>query len=371
MKFSCLQENLKAGLSIVNKAVATKGSLPVLSNVLLSAATDGRLKLAATNLETSIVTWIPATVEETGATTVPARLLSEFIGNLSPTSISATLTAQTLELTTPSGKSKFNGMPVEEFPSLPEVSQNLVLEVDPAVFAKAVSEVVFATATDEARPVLNGVLVKTEGQDLVLVGVDGFRLAERRLPLPTEVNFSSVIIPAKTLAEVARLVSGTSGKLAIALQPDGNLAAFTAGDFSVLSRLLEGEFPDYTRIIPTENKTRATFLREDFLKAVRLSNTFAKDANNIIKVALDKEASQITLSATASEIGENSSYFAATITGDSLEASFNGKFLLDLLNNTGSEKITIEASGPLSPSLWRLDDRSDYLHLIMPVRVNG
>lgn len=371
MKFSCLQENLKNGLSIVNKAVATKGSLPVLSNVLISTEEDGRLKLAATNLETSIVTWIKASVAEAGATTVPARLLSEFIGNLSPCELIASLNNQTLELTTPSGKSKFNGMSVEEFPSLPEVSQNLVLEVDPAVFAKAVSEVVFATATDESRPVLNGVLVKTEGQDLVLVGVDGFRLAERRLPLPVEANFASVIIPAKTLGEVARLVSGADGKLKIALQPDGNLASFTANSFSVLSRLLEGEFPDYTRIIPTENKTRAIFLREDFLKAVRLSNTFAKDANNIIKMALDVAASQVTLSATASEIGENSSYFAATISGEPVEASFNGKFLLDLLNNTSSEKITIEASGPLSPSLWRLDERNDYLHLIMPVRVNG
>jgi len=245
------------------------------------------------------------------------------------------------------------------------------LEVDPAAFAKAVSEVVFTAAADESRPVLSGVLLKTSGKDLVLVGVDGFRLAERRLPLSEELELLGVLVPSKTLSEVARLVSGSASRLKIAIQPEGNLASFTSDNFSILSRLLEGEFPDYGRIIPVESKTKASFSKDDFLKAVRLSNTFSKDANNIIKVIVNSADSQITLTATASEIGESVSHLPAQITGEDLEASFNGKFLLDLLNNTASEKLALEASGPLSPGLWRLDDRADYLHLVMPVRVTG
>jgi DNA polymerase-3 subunit beta len=371
MKFTCLQENLKDGLSIVSKAVATRGSLPVLSNVLLATEEGGRLKLAATNLETSIITWVKANVEKPGAITVPARLLQEFVGNLPATEITVELQDQNLLINAPSGKSKFNGMPQDEFPSLPKVAENLVLEVDPAAFAKAVSEVVFTAAADESRPVLSGVLLKTSGKDLVLVGVDGFRLAERRLPLSEELELLGVLVPSKTLSEVARLVSGSASRLKIAIQPEGNLASFTSDNFSILSRLLEGEFPDYGRIIPVESKTKASFSKDDFLKAVRLSNTFSKDANNIIKVIVNSADSQITLTATASEIGESVSHLPAQITGEDLEASFNGKFLLDLLNNTASEKLALEASGPLSPGLWRLDDRADYLHLVMPVRVTG
>ena len=371
MKFTCLQENLKDGLSIVGKAVATKGSLPVLSHVLIATEGEDCLRLAATNLETSIVTYIKASVEEAGAITVPARLLQEFVSNLPPTELKVELTKEVLHISTTSGKSKFNGLNVDEFPALPEVTGTLTFEVDPKLFAKAVSEVAFTAATDESRPVLGGVLLKTDGRDLVLVGVDGFRLAERRLPLSEEIALPSVIVPARTLAEVARLVSGSQSTLKISIQPEGNLAAFTSPEFSIFSRLLEGEFPDYQRIIPLETKTRAQFNKEDFQKAVRLSHIFAKDASNIIKMALDSESNEVTLSAAASEVGENSTHFPAEITGDSLEVSFNGKFLLDLLNNLDCEKLALETAGSLSPGLWKLDDRTDYLHLVMPVRVTG
>jgi len=371
MKFSCLQENLKDGLGIVSKAVATKGSLPVLSHVLLVTEDDGRVRLAATNLETSIVTWIKAQVDIPGGITVPARLLQEFINNLPPTELTANLENQVLHLSTPSGKSKFNGLTRDEFPSLPELQGSSSLTIDPKIFAKAVSEVAFAASIDETRPVLNGVMLSTDGTDLVLVGIDGFRLAESRLPLPSSIAIESVIIPAKTLWEVARLVSALTTPVKISIQKEGNLVAFEAENFLILSRLLEGEFPDYKRIIPSETKTRSVFNREDFLKAVRLSSIFAKDSSNIIKMLLDTGTSELVLSATTAEIGENVTRVPAEISGESLDIAFNGKYLLDLLNNTVSEKLVLQTMGSLNPGLWHLDDRSDYLHLIMPVRVTG
>ncbi|MCX6783855.1 MAG: DNA polymerase III subunit beta [candidate division WWE3 bacterium] len=369
MKFTCLQENLREGLSTVSKAVATKGSLPVLSHVLITTEDNGRLKLSATNLETSIITWIPATITEAGAISVPARLISEVVSNLPATEIEAFLEKEIFYLKTAAGKSKFNGLSAEEFPSLPAVPADLSLTIDPKAFAKAVSEVVFAASSDDARPILGGILLKAEGNDLVLVGVDGFRLAERRLSLPEPITLEPVVISAKALLEVARLVGSGTSPLSISIEREGNLAAFSGENFLIITRLLEGEFPDYLRIIPKDFKTKSTFSKEEFLKAARLSSIFARDASNIIKVQLDGSKSQITLSAITAEVGESTVAIPATISGDDLIISFNGKYLLDLMNNTSGDNIILETTGALAPGLWRLDDRVDYLHLIMPVKV--
>jgi DNA polymerase-3 subunit beta len=213
------------------------------------------------------------------------------------------------------------------------------------------------------------VLLKIVGNELFLVGVDGFRLSERRLLLEQPFDMPMVVIPSKTLAEIARLVGGSEEKLTLSIAPDKNLAVFKSGSkFTIFARLLEGEFPDYARIIPSDSKGRLIVDKTELINAVRLSNLFARDISNILKVTLDPATSTLTLAAATAEVGESTHTIPAEITGEGLQISFNGKYLLDLLNNVDGEKLTLETSGPLSPGLWRVVDRPDFLHLIMPVK---
>jgi len=369
MKFSVLQENLAKGLAIVGKAVATKGSLPVLANVLL-ATEEGRLKLAATNLETGITTWVGAKVEEEGAITIPARILAEFVGNLPPTQITGQVKNGILSIETEEARSSFNGVDAAEFPTLPIFPEESKLTFDPRSLGEAISEVAFAAASDEGRPILTGVLLKVEGQEATLVGVDGFRLSERKLALPVAVEKGfAVVIPARTLQEIVRLLSAEEEQLQVALVPNGNQVLFRGASVLISSQLLEGEFPDYQKIIPTEHSTQAQLKRSDWQKAVRLASVFAKDSASIIKLAFRPEENQVVLKAALAEVGEGQSLVAAAIEGEGLEMAFNSRYLTDILTNLADEELIFNTSGPLAPGLIKPLGRDNFLHIIMPVRV--
>lgn len=374
MKFDCLSENLAQGLSIVSKAVSAKGSLPVLSHVLLKTD-EGRVLLGATDLEMGIVTWVGAKVEREGGVTVPARLLSELVSGLPPGKIEVSVDkGQTLRLTAPQAKSRLNGLDAGEFPPLPSSTGKRILNLSPSDFLKAVSQTSFAAARDESRPVLTGILVKGSGRQLCLVGVDGFRLAEKKLPLPQTLEEAvSLVVPAPTLMEVARLGSrraeGEEG-IATTILPEQNQVLFDLGDIRVASRLLEGQFPDYEKIIPASFSSRAKLSTEEFLKAVRLASIFARDSARIVKLKLESE-SPLTVSAATSEVGESVSQVEAVVEGDPLEIAFNSKYLTDVLSNLGSEEVVFEAGGPLNPGTIKPADADDYLCVVMPVRTTS
>lgn len=373
MKFSCLSENLAKGLSVVSKAVSSKGSLPVLSHVLLKTE-DGKIKLAATDLETGIVTWVGAKVEEEGAISVPARLLSELVVNLPPGKIEINTEKQILTLNAPNATSRLNGLAAEEFPPLPEMPEapsvegKRIFSLEPKDFLVAVSQVVFAAASDESRPILTGVLVKGSGKNLSLVGVDGFRLAERKVALTEDlVEDLTMVIPSRTLAEVARLSSHQEEPVRVVLLPEENQILFELEGVRITSRLLEGQFPDYEKIIPPSFSTRAKLLTEEFLKGVRLAAIFARDSASIVRLNLDS-AKPLILSANTAEVGENKTEVEAEIEGEPLEIAFNSRYLTDVLSNLQSEEVVFEASGPLNPGVIKPSESADYLHLIMPVR---
>jgi len=367
MKFSCLSENLAKGLSIVSKAVSSKGSLPVLAHVLLKTE-EGKVKLAATDLETGVVTWIGAKVEEEGAVTVPARLLSELVANLPPGKIEISAEKQRLTLRAPQAKSRLNGLSADEFPPLPEIEGEAAFLLDSKTFPAAVSQVAFASASDESRPILTGVLIKGVGKDLSLVGVDGFRLAERKLALSEDLAKElSMVIPSRTLAEVARLAAHQEEPVRVILLSEENQVLFELQGSRITSRLLEGKFPDYKKIIPPSFTTKAKLLTEDFLKAVRLASIFARDSASIVRIKLEP-SQPLTLSANTSEVGENRTRVEAGVEGEPLEIAFNSKYLIDVLSNLQSEELVFEASGPLNPGVLKPFGSSNYLHLIMPVR---
>jgi len=365
-----LQENLNKGLSAVSKAIAQRGSLPVLSNVLLEAK-KGRVKLSATNLETSITTWVGAKVEKGGSITIPARVLSEFIANLPASQIDCSVSGLTLTVKAENAFSKFNGLDASEFPSLPSEISKKSLQINPTDFNNAVSEVYFSAAADDSRPILTGVLLKTEGSLLTLVGVDGFRLSERKMELPKKVDEDfTAVVSARTLMEAAKLFSHDEDDVQIELNKEANLVIFKGSDILVSSRLLEGEYPDYQKIIPSSGSSKLVVGKDDLINAVRLAGVFAKDGANIIKLNMNPSTPEIILSSEASEIGENETKVSADKgNGEELITSFNGRYLTDLLSNTSSKKVSLETSGSLNPALFRIDNRSDYLHIIMPVRV--
>ena len=368
MKFEVLQENLARALQTALRGVSSKPALPVLSNLLL-ATDQGRLKLVATDLERGVIVWTGAKISQEGELAVPARILAEFVGNLSPGSVTGSVDGSTLVLEGEGAQSRLNGVAASEFPAVFEGNPKPLLELDPAEFAAAVSEVVFAAAADESRPVLSGALLRLEGETLTLAGVDGFRLSERKLKLSEAVKEKiSWVVPGKILAEVARLASGSQKPVALAHLPKQNLLVFRLPDVLISARLLEGEFPDYRRIIPETFSTKAVFAAEDFAQAVRLASVFARDFSNVVKLRIDPSTERVFVSAEATEIGTGEKSLPAEIEGESLEIAFNGKYLLDLLSNLKAERMSFASEGSLNPGVLQVAGRDDFIHVVMPVR---
>ena len=368
MKFSCLQENLEKGLQTVSKAVPVKGSLPILTNILFSTE-DGKLKLSATNLETAITTYVPCSIQEDGAITIPAKLIREFVSNLPPSTINAHLTGHTLHLSSDKTKSKFNGITADEYPELPTFPKDSkAIELDPKVFADAISFVAFASGTDDSRPIFSGVYLKCDGKLLTIACTDGFRLSEKLLELGKKCEPFSAIIPAKTLLEVSRVFASSAEPLLFALNGNENLALFKSEDTTVATRIIDGEYPDYKKIIPQEKTLSADFSTADFIEAVKLTNVFAKEGNNAIKVRFDPSG-VIRIMSLSEEAGEHVSELSGEIDGDMVEIAFSSKYLLDYLNNIKTETITFVTKGNVAPCIFKSGIHPNFIHIIMPMQI--
>lgn len=369
MKFTCLQENLVKGLQIVTKAVPVKGSLPVLSNILLEIE-DGRLKLCATNLETAITTYVPCSVQAQGAITIPSKLLREFVTNLPSGTIEADSDGHSLTLKSNKTKSKLNGISADEFPELPkfpEDSKNII-ELDPKEFSEAVSFVAFASGTDDSRPMFTGVYLNATKGLLTVACTDGFRLSEKVLSLHNQVAEMSVVIPAKTLLEVSKVFATSTEPIKFVLNEGENLSLFKSDDTTIATRVLDGEYPDYKRIVPQETMLKAIFSNEDFVEAVKLTNVFAKEGNNAIKIRFDPEEG-IKITSLAEESGEHQSELTAEIEGPLTEIAFSSKYLIDYLNNIKTPKIVFRTKGNISPCLFEAEEIKGFFHIIMPMQI--
>jgi len=368
MKLTCLQENLAQGLSTVTRIVSTTGSLPVLSNVLLKTD-EGRLKLQATDLETGITTWVGAKIEEEGLLTVPARIFSRLVSNLSPGEIQLETVRQTLHLKTSEVTSEFNGISAEEFPNLPEFIEENAFELDGQKLKQGIGEVSFAAAADEGRPILTGILFLGEGKHLTLVGVDGFRLSEKKLELKKEIPELSVVVPAKTLRELS-LILARSEENPLVLRPEEeNQIMFKVGDVIFSSRLLEGEFPKYQEIIPANFSTKFKANREEFLKGVQLASLFAQGGANIVRLELSPEEGLLSISANTQEIGSNKVEVQGEGEGKDAKIAFNAKYLTDCLQALSCEKVSFEMTESLKPATIRPEGDESFLHVVMPVRI--
>ncbi len=368
MKFACLQENLAKGLGIVARAVPAKSALPILSNVLLSAE-KGRLRFAATSLDTTIVTYVGASVEESGEITVPAKLLKDLVSHLSPSTVDCSLKDDILHIVSGTATAKINGVSAKDYPELPTFPKgDKVLEVSPQDFITGVSLVAFAAAIDTTRPIFSGILMTSDKDTLTLAASDGFRLSEHVSGVVGGGLSVPVIIPAKTLLEVARIFAASEDSIRIALDENNNLVLFECGDTMVATRILDGQFPDYGKIVPRETSLKVSLSATELLEAVRLASVFSTDDSRAIKLVFDA-GGFINLMASTQELGEHTSKFDAVVEGDTLEVIFSSKYLLDFLTNLKSERVLVETAGPTSPCLFRPEEGEGFIHIIMPIQL--
>ena len=375
MKVSCLQENLAKGLSIVGRAVATRSTLPVLSNILI-ATDESRLKLSATNLEIGVNCWIGAKVEQEGATTIPSRLLADFVGSLPADKIDLELITRTQTLNLKSGRYEANikGIDAQEFPLILVPEEDNRVYVDPDLLRQMIDQVAFAAATDESRPVLTGVLAEITTDRLTFAAADGYRLSVSTAALETGPDTPfTVIIPARALQELRRICGDTDEPIEIISAPNRNQIFFHMNDVDLVSQLVEGTFPDYQQIIPASAKTKTTVNTGDLLKAVRMAFIFARDAANIVKLQVvpDGEAGlgRIIVSATSTEYGDNVSELDATIDGVPVEVAFNARYLIDALSVIDSAQVVLETRDASSPGVLKPVGGSDFVHVVMPMHI--
>ena len=375
MKLSCLQENLNRGLSVVGRAVAARTTLPITNNVLL-ATDQSRLKLVATNLEMAISCWIGAKVEEEGRITVPARLLAEFISSLPTDKVDISLfpRTKTLGLKCARFEARISGVDAKDFPPIPKVDESVTAKVEVEALRQGISQVVFAAAIEESRPVLTGVEAEFDGDLLTLAAADGFRLAVYKLPLATPVSQKTeAIIPARTLAELNRLAADQEEAIEITINPNRSQALFRLKNIELVSQLVQGTFPQYAQLIPQSYNTRVVVDVAEFLRATKTASIFARDGSGIVRLMIapgsELAPGKITVSARSEEVGDDVGEIDAIVEGEEVKVAFNGKYLIDVLSVLRESQVALETTNPSSPGVLRPVGVDNYLHVIMPMFV--
>ncbi len=368
MKLSLMQENLARGLQVVTRAVSTRTTLPVLSNVLLRTE-DAGLKLTATNLEIGITCWVPGKVETDGALTVPAKLLTDLVNSMPPETVSLETDGTTgLRIRCGRYSAHLRGIDADEFPAIPLAGERPTTRISQKVLRHALGEVVFAAATDEARPILTGVLTRFMGDRITLAAADNYRIAVKTIDTLNPVEEKSLVVPARAYGELARILSDTDDPVDVVLAPAKNQVLFHADTVDLVTRLVDGQFPNYQQVLPTSHSTRATLDREELLKAVRLSALIASSSANVVKLSLPGEGGTSVAMSAAAEIGENEGEVEAEVEGEQTTVAFNARYLTEALSNMIGERLALEFNGPLSPGVLRPVGDEDYVHVIMPVR---
>ena len=367
-----MQENLARGLSVVSRAVSSRSTLPVLANVLLKTE-DAGLKLTATNLEIGITYWVPGRIDVDGATTVPAKLLTDLVNSL-PAGDRVDLELQpgdTLHLTSGRFATHIKGIDADEFPAIQTAGERPTTRIAQNILRRALAEVAFAAASDEARPILTGVLARFEGEQVTLAAADNYRIAVKTIPILDAVPETSVVIPARALNELARVLADVDDPVDIFIAAGRNQVLFHLEGVDLVSRLIDGQFPNYQQVMPANHTTRATLDREELLRAVRPAALIAHESANIVKLQIGTDAEAgITVSANA-EVGDHVGQVEAAVEGDGTTIAFNARYLADVLTNVDAEQFVLELNGPLSPGVFKPIGDDRYVHVVMPVRTSS
>ncbi len=377
MKAICSRDDLARGLGVVSRAVAPRTTLPILSNIHLE--TDASLlRLSATNLEIGIRCWVNAQVETEGATTVPARVLSEFVNSLQTPQVSLELhqPSETLTVVSDRYRAEIKGIDASDFPILPTIEHGERLDLDGDVLREMIGQVSFSAATDDSRPALMGVLTTLDPDlgRLTMVSADGFRLSVRHEPLSLALPEKlAVNIPARALLELSRIATADDRMIGLTVTEGRNQILFSVKTVELISQLIDGSFPDYERVIPRGFETRAVVPTKAMLNAVRLASPFAREAGNVVRLEVvpedDNQPAQLVVTAQSAEVGSGRMEVDASVSGPAVQGAFNAKYLLDVLNAVGSDQVALEFNAATHPCVIRPVRDIDYVHVVMPIHV--
>lgn len=374
MKLTVSQAQLAHGLGIVSRAVSPRSTLPVLNNILI-ATDEGRLRLSATNLELGITCWIGAQIEEEGSVTIPARIFNDLVSTLPGDKVNLTLTTRTQTLNIHCGTSNFDikGIDANEFPPMPTPDLATGVELNVSDFKEMIQQVSFAASTDEARPVLQGVLMEINENQLSLAATDGFRISMRTAEISSSVAHPvKVIIPARSLSELARIAVNGSETVTMVVPSDRGQAIFHLKDAELATQLIEGSFPDYRAIVPPNFKTRMVISTSEFLKACRQAEIIAREGNYVIRLNMQPQEGgpgAVEFTTQSEEMGSGEVMVDANIEGPELLIAFNVRYLSEVLEVIGSPNTVLETNQNNTPGMISPVGDESFKHVVMPMHL--
>lgn len=369
MHFIVLKENLDKALSIVSRTLASRPQMPILGS-LLFIAKENTLKIYSTNLELGVIYNLSTKIEKEGEVAIPGKLLTEFVSSLQAEKIEFKLEESKLTVSTKGTKATFTTNNPKDFPpfiDIPETQRSLPLEK----IKGSITRAALSASIDEARPVLTGIKMTITEESMSLIATDGYRLSKEEITLPGKKSNLEVLIPASSLSEVTRIASEIkTEEIGFSIVESKNQVVFYLPNIYIITRLIDGEFPNTERIIPQGFKTKVLVDKESLAKSVKTASIFARGAANIIKIKVEKDGLRLT--ANTPQIGEDEGFVEAKVEGEEFEVAFNFRFLLDLLANFPGKEVVFESLGPLSPGVFKPNIKGvNFLHLIMPVRVQS
>src|SRR3989338_2173642 len=363
MKMLCTKKNLIAGLQTTSRVIGGVTSLPILNNLLLKTD-QGRLRISGTNLEMAVNTWVAGKVEEEGEITIPAKLLSEYVYNLAADKVNLVSEKLTLKVEGEKTETHIKGLPAEEFPLIPDTGEKIFVRLDGGGLKKGLSEVSFAAAYSEAQPEISGILFRFSGKTLELAATDRYRLAETRVGLEAEViEEKALIIPARAVGEIGRILG--EGVVEVYLR-EGQVC-FKNSDTEIITRLIEGQYPDYKQIIPAKFTTRAEFDRHALGQAIKAVSLFATYSNNIEFELLPGK--DLIIAAASAQVGDSKIQVPGEIVGEKNKIIFNYRYLLDCLNTLSDERVVLQATNETTPVAMTPKGRDNFLYIVMPIKV--
>lgn len=362
MKLQVTQENLNKALSSVARIANTRNTLPILGNVLLRTI-DNRLSVSATNLDIAITHHIGSKISEEGAITVPARLMQDFVSSLPSGVIDLELEENKLNISTEQYQSTINGVSAEDFPIMPAISGGTTWQLQASVLKKGLQQTVFAASSDEARPVLTGVYIHSHDGKLYMVATDSYRLAEKELG--KNKDKVALLVPASALSDMLRIID--DGEDPVTITHDDQQVLFQFGEVELVSRLIEGNYPDYRKLIPASFGVSTSLSREDFTNITKVSSLFARESAGSVTIKVDEVGNQVSIHSVASQLGANTASAAATINGSG-DVTLNSRYLLDALHVLSGNTVAFNFNGKLDPCLLTDPSAKGYKHIIMPLR---
>lgn len=370
MEIICLQENLKRGINIIQNIIGKNLTLPILNNILLSAEKK-QLKLISTDLEIAITHWTSGKVKKEGEITIPAKLFNDLINNFPNKKIEIkTYKNNLLQIKCENFKSNIKGLDFKEFPIIPKIKSKSVVKIDSYKLKQALNQVVNFTSLSDIRPEISGILISFNSGNIKLTATDSFRLAEKTISLKNNKNFpkKTIIIPLKTAQELIRILSDQNKEEVVEIFIEQNQILFQIPDTQIISRLIEGTYPNYEQLISKQFETNLILNRKKFIDIVKVSSLFSSRINDI-KLRVIPKKSLIEISAQNVEIGENISEMKAEIKGKEIEIIFNYKYLLDGLNNLFSDKVILGLNGEVNPGILKPAGDPSCIYVIMPIKL--